>query len=360
MKKAFKGNIILKDAIIENGYVCIEDDKITYVGTEKTENVELVDVGADYIAPGFIDIHNHSSKVNTPEDDIDEMALYHGNKGTTTMLMTLYRNIPHQRLINALNKIKDALKRHKHIFGAHLEGPYLSSKYGTGSSGASQLYPDRKVYQEYFDTGIVKQITCAPEVEGIDQFIEDAIKNDIIISIGHSQANYEQVKKAYDLGARIETHIFDATGRSMDPKSFAGTLDVSFDEACMLMDDMYYEVICDSEWVHVRKEMLALLIKTVGIDRVVCITDCYNGGVDDGRDINVVNGELAGSKLTMDKVAINLYNAGYSLPQISKLTALNASKAIKAFDRGEIAVGKKADLIRLTSKAEFVEILSIV
>lgn len=360
MKKAFKGNIVLSDTVIQNGYVTVEDGKIIYVGKEKPKYDNIVDVGEDFIAPGFIDIHNHSSNKNTPEEDIDEMAIYHGNKGTTTMLMTLYRDIPHERLVKALYKIKDAMKRHKHIFGAHLEGPYLSSKYGAGSSGVSQLYPERKVYQEYFDTGIVKQITCAPEVEGIEQFIEDAIKNDIVISLGHSEASYEQVKKAYDLGARMETHIFDATGRSMDPKSFAGTLDVSFDEACMLMDDMYYEVICDSEWVHVRKEMLALLIKTVGIDRVVCITDCYNGGVDDGRDINVVNGELDGSKLTMDKVAINLYNAGYSLPQISKLTALNASKAIKAFDRGEIVVGKKADLIRLTSKAEFVEILSIV
>ncbi len=358
MVKAFKGNVIFKDSVID-GYVAIEDGKIIYVGEEKPVSDEMIDVGSDYIAPGFVDIHNHSSKTNTPEEDVDEMATYHGSKGTTTLLTTLYRDIPHEKLVNTLYKIKDAMNRHKNLYGAHLEGPYLSSKYGSGSSGTSQLFPDKKLYQEYFDTGIVRQITCAPEVEGVHQFIADAVNNGIVIAIGHSQANYEQVRKAYLLGARIETHTFDATGRSMKPESFVGTLDLSFDESCILMDDMYYEVICDSEWVHVRKEMLALLIKTVGIDRVVGITDCFKGGVDDGRDINVVNGELTGSKLTMDRVAINLYNAGYTMPQIAKLTATNASKAIKAFDRGEIAVGKKADLIRLSNKAEFIEILNL-
>ena len=357
MLKVFKGKVILKDSVID-GYVGVKDGVIIHVGKERIDGDQLVDVGSDYIAPGFIDIHNHSSMKNTAEQDVDEMASYHLSKGTTTMLMTLYRDIPHDRLLSALYRIKEAMSRNKNIYGAHLEGPYLSANYGTGSLNANQLYPDKNLYQEYFKTGIVRQTTCAPEVDGINNYIKDAVDSGIVVAIGHSQASYEEVKEAYNLGARLETHIFDATGRSMKDTSFAGTLDMSFDEACMLMDEMYYEVICDSEWVHVRKEMLALLIKTVGIDRIVCITDCFKGGEDDGRDINVVNGELCGSKLTMDRVAVNLFNAGFTMPEIAKLTATNASKALRAFDRGEIAINKKADLIRLSSKAEFIEILS--
>ncbi len=356
MKQAYKGKVIFKDTVIDGGYVVIENGKIIYVGVEKPEFDALTDVGEDYIAPGFIDIHNHASFANTPESDADEMAEFHMSKGTTTMLMTLYRDFYHDRMVQTLYKIKDVMKRKKNVYGAHLEGPYLGAKYGTGAGG-KQIYPDKKDYQQYLDTGIVRQITCAPEVEGVYDFIKDATAQGVVIALGHSEASYAQVEKAYRLGARIETHIFDATGTTRDPNSFGGTLDVSFNDACMLMDDMYYEVICDSEWVHVRKEMLALLIKTVGIDRVVCITDCYFGGEDDGRDINVIDGALSGSKLTMDRVAINLFKAGYTMPQIAKFTATNPAKAIKAFDRGEIAVGMKADLIRLGYGAVFKEIL---
>ena len=359
MKQAFKGNIAFKDRVLKDGYVVIENGKIIYVGLEKPNYDSLTDVGSDYIMPGFIDIHNHSSLNNTPESDIDEMAEYHLSRGTTTMLMTLYRDIPHERLLKALAKIKDIMARKKNVYGAHLEGPYLSSSFGVGS-GINQAVPNKQQYQQYLDSGIIRQITCSPEVEGVFDFIADATNQGVVIAIGHSKASYQQVEKAYMLGARIETHIFDATGTTVDPKSFGGTLDVSFNNACMLLDDMYYEVICDSEWVHVRKEMLALLIKTVGLDRVACITDCYIGGVDDGRDINVIDGHLAGSKLTMDRVAKNLFNAGYTIPQIAKLTATNAARAIKAYDRGEIAVGMKADLIRLDTNAEFKEILSLV
>ncbi len=359
MIKVFKGNVISNDTVIESGYVSVADGKIIAVGTERPDVDNVIDVGNDYIVPGFIDIHCHSSHKNMAESDVDEVADFHLSKGTTTLILSLYRNIPHDELLVALNKIKTAMKFKKNLYGAHLEGPYLSSKYGTGLN-AKQLYPDKKLYQQYFDTGIVRQTTCAPEVEGVSQYIVDAVKSGVVVSLGHSQASYEQVKNAYELGASIETHTFDATGTTIGPKSLPGTLDMSFDQACMLMDNMYYEVICDSEWVHVRKEMLALLIKTVGIDRVVGITDCYKCDIDDDRDINVINEkELCGSKLTMDRVAKNLFNAGYSFPEIVKMTAKNAAMAVKAFDRGEIAVDKKADLIRLNSRAEFIEVLSL-
>ena len=123
----------------------------------------------------------------------------------------------------------------------------------------------------------------------------------------------------------------------------------------MLFDNFYYEVICDSMWIHVRKEMLKLLIKTVGIDKVVAITDCFSGGEDDGLDVNIADGELCGSKLTMDKVANNLFNAGYTMPQIAKMTSINPAKAIKLENKGEIAIGYSADLIEVDNNYNFVK-----
>ena len=192
--------------------------------------------------------------------------------------------------------------------------------------------------------------------------IKDIAAAGIVPAIGHSKASYEQVLKAYNAGARLTTHIFDATGTTKDERTMGGTGDISFDEACMLMDDMYYEVICDKNWVHVKKEKFALLIKTVGVDRVIAITDSFLSDGNEKSDINIFYKEngyasLSGSKLTMNKVALNLYNAGYSLVEIAKMTSYNAATLLNLTDRGEIAVGKRADLVLLSDKMDFIKVL---
>ena len=178
----------------------------------------------------------------------------------------------------------------------------------------------------------------------------------IVSSIGHSAANYKEVKAAYENGARIATHLFDAT--KAPETAYIGTLEVDFNEACMLMDNMFYEIICDSQWIHVRKEKLELLIKTVGIDRIVAITDmCAINSADDGLDVNLTGNILNGTKLTMDRVALNLFSAGFNLCDIFKMTSFNPATALNLSDRGEIAVGKKADLILVDDKARFIRVL---
>ncbi len=351
--KTFKGKIILKDGVTE-GYVSVCGGKITYVGQDKPEG-EIVGTEG-FIAPGFIDIHCHSSMKNNAEDDPGEMADFHLSHGVTTMLMTFYRDIPHDRLMHALEKLKRAAAVKKNIYGAHLEGPYLNTSLGYGKG--EKLIPDQNIYGEYIKTGMVKQWTSAPETEGIERFIEKISASNIVPAIGHSRASYEQVKAAYDKGAKIVTHIFDATG-TYAPPVYEGTKEMGFDEACMLMDGMYCEVICDGEWIHVKKEKLALLIKTVGIDHVVAITDMSCAGEkDDGRDVCIRDGELHGTKLTMDKVAVNLYKAGYGAEKVFKMTSLNPAMAIGAYDRGEIAAGKKADLILTDESLKFNKVLS--
>ena len=199
-------------------------------------------------------------------------------------------------------------------------------------------------------------------MDGVIDMIKDISAAGIVAAIGHSEASYSDVKAAFRAGAKLVTHIFDATGTTADPETMGGTEDISFDEACMLMDDMYYEVICDKNWVHVKKEKLALLIKTVGIDRVIAITDSFLSDGNDDSDINVFYEDdghpaLSGSKLTMDKVALNLFNAGYSLPEITQMTSFNAAKVLKLFDRGEIAVGKRADLVLSDEQMNFIKVI---
>ena len=355
MKKTYKGNIVTKDCVLADSFVTVENGIITFVGKKQPKNTEIEDYSGKYLLPGFIDIHCHASAENMATDSPQEVADYHFSHGTTSLLLTFYRDVPHEKLIQCLSQVKSLIGK-SNVFGAHLEGPILNANFGTGSVNKQEL-PDRAKYVKYIESGVVKQWTSSPEVKGVAEMIKDIAAAGIVPSIGHSEASYSQVLKAYNAGAKLVTHIFDATGVTADENTMEGTEDISFDEACMLMDDMFYEVICDKNWVHVKKEKLALLIKTVGIDRVIAITDSFLSDGNLNNDINLINGELSGSKLTMDNVALNLYNAGYSLPDITKLTALNAAKLFLLSDRGEIAAGKKADVLLFDSDMKLVRVL---
>ena len=353
--KVYKSRILLENEILD-GYLSVCDGVIEYVGAEcpKDETCEALD---GIIAPGFVDIHCHSSYKNYAKSDPVEVADFHFSHGTTTMLLTYYRDIPHDELLACLENTKLAMERCKNLYGAHLEGPYLNANLGFGHGTNDS--PDMKKCEEYIKIGVVRQWTSAPEIVGVPELISRLSECGIVPAIGHSAANYDQVKTAHECGARIATHLFDATRAPIS--AYVGTLEVDFNEACMLMDDMFYEVICDEKWIHVRREKLALLIKTVGIDRVVAITDmsaaCMVGREDDGRDVAIYDGLLRGTKLTMDKVAKNLYNGGFTLHEIFKMTSLNPARALGLSDRGAIREGMRADLILIGENAEFLRVL---
>ncbi|MBR0189672.1 MAG: amidohydrolase family protein [Clostridia bacterium] len=360
MKVSYRGNVVTKDSVLTDSFVTVEDGIITYVGKECPENTEIEDYSGKYIMAGFIDIHCHASALKMATDNPQEVGDYHKAHGTTSMLLTYYRDVPHEKLLECLKKVKDLIGK-SNVIGAHLEGPILNANFGTGSGNTQEL-PDRAKYVKYIESGVVKQWTSSPEVDGVTEMIKDISAAGIIPSIGHSKASYAQVKAAFQAGARLTTHIFDATGTTKDESTMDGTQDISFDEACMLMPDMFYEVICDKNWVHVKKEKLALLIKTVGIDRVIAITDSFMSDGNDQSDINVFysadgKANLSGSKLTMGKVAKNLFNAGYTPVQVSWLTAYNAAKLLKLSDRGEIAVAKKADMVLMDENMKFLKVI---
>ena len=360
MKTCYKANVVTKEKVLTNSFVTVENGIITKVGNTRPKDCEMIDYSGKYIMAGFIDIHCHASALNMATDNPKEVAEYHKSHGTTSMLLTYYRDVPHEKRLECLKEVKDLIGR-SNVIGAHLEGPILNANFGTGSGNPQEL-PDKAKYGKYIESGVVKQWTVSPEVQGVTEMIKDISAAGIVPAIGHSKASYAQVKKAYNAGAKLTTHIFDATGTTKDESTMSGTEDISFDEACMLMPDMYYEVICDKKWVHVKKEKLALLIKAVGIDRVIAITDSFLSDGNEKSDINVFYAEnghasLSGSKLTMDKVAKNLYGAGYSLPEITKMTAYNAAKLLKLTDRGEIAVGKKADIVVTDENLNFIKVV---
>lgn len=354
MKKPYTlfGKIVFPDRV-EDGCVCVADGRIVHAGgMENAPSVgEHIDCRDDYIAPGFLDIHCHAGAGWWAYDDPEKMAAYHLSHGTTGLLCTLYRDVPREKILETADRVKKLMLQGSNLLGLHLEGPYLNPAYGSGSSDCQGETVDPGQYLPIADTGIVRQWTFSPEVAGTEHFLRDICQRGIVPSIGHSAASPEQVAQAAENGARIVTHLFDATGTSVSPTRYDGTIEPSFDCGALICDNLYYEIICDKGGVHVRPELLRLAVKAVGVDRIVGITDACTGDIDDNADVNFVNGELMGSKLTMDAAARNFYALGFSVPEVFRITSLNPAKAIGAEkERGSVAVGKRADLLVLDQK----------
>lgn len=354
------GKVVTFDRVIEDGAVTVVDGIINYVGERSKLQNEIGDV-FDYsgytVVPGFVDIHCHAAPSVWSHENPEEFAKYHLKHGTTSVLCTLYRDIPFETLISSIDRIKESMESCPSIKGVHLEGPYLNPRYGTGKLDEGERV-DEKEYLALAESGIIRQWTYAPEVAGTDKFARDISKLGIVPAIGHSSASPEDVKRAERDGARIVTHLFDATGKAIDPPIFDGTIEASFNVATLICDNFYYEIILDSKRVHVRSELLKLAVKAVGIDRIIGITDCCAGGEDDGSDINVVDGELYGSRLEMNGVFANFVDEGYSLPEVTRITAYNPAKAVKIERTGKIEVGYYADIAVLDSKFNAVEVFS--
>ena len=160
----------------------------------------------------------------------------------------------------------------------------------------------------------------------------------------------EMCAGAADGGARCVTHLFDATGSSISPSHPGGTERLKW----ISMQPRFFatisdhEIICDSQGVHVRREMLQLTKKLVGASRIIGITDACGGPGGNG-DVNFADGELMGSKLTMDQVAKNFYAAGFSMSEISMVTAGNAAKLLGLYrEIGSLDPGKRADIVVLS------------
>lgn len=363
------GRIYTEEQVIENGYLVVEDGKISDIQEgEYTGDLQQVDAKGQNILPGFIDIHIHGGY---GEDAMD--ASYEGLKhlaeqllseGTTTFLATTMtqsdENIE-KTLKNIVAYQADQQKGEAaEIGGVHLEGPFISEhKVGAQNPKYVQRPSVSKIqhFQEIAN-GQIKIITFAPEVEGAHETL-NALHDDIIFSMGHTVATFDEANEAVEHGAKHITHLYNAATpfEHRDPGVFG---------AAWTNKGLNTEIIVDG--VHSHPASVNIAYKQKGNEHMYLITDAMRAkGMKDGeydlggqnvivkgKEARLASGALAGSILRMNDGLRNLMTyTNDSLENLWRVASLNQAKALKIDDtKGSLAIGKDADIVIANDEIE--------
>ena len=363
MKYIKNAKLVLETGILWDAVLAVEGDRIAAYGPASEMEIpvgaDVMDANGLYVGPGFVDIHVHGGGENLFTDNPEAVVNHFLKHGTTTILPGLCYDLSKEGYLDGIKlvkKVRETTEAGKAIGGFYMEGPYMNPKYGANSDKnkwSGDILPE--MYEDVVDAAgtMTKVWAVAPEREGLEPFLAYAkkVNPEVVFTVGHSEASPEQIQKLKKYGIRLQTHCMDATGRV---ETWAGTRACGPDEYCMTDSDMYAELICDSQGIHVNPSLIRMILKNKGVDKIVLITDCYISqdeapeGLRHIKDLNFDhNGDLCGSRLTMNVACRNMMtHTNCGIAQVFLMAARNPARVIGMEDEiGTIEVGKKANLV---------------
>jgi len=353
MKAIINAKIFLNDEIIE-GKVLLFDHKIVNIVDEiDLADIEIINANGAYVSAGFIDLHIHGSGgadvMDATPDALETISSILLQTGTTSFLATTM-TMSGEDIDKALQNIQihAAKVSGAQVLGIHLEGPFINAdKHGAQDKEYVQA-PNMALIENYMQE--VKMMTLAPEIEGAEGFVKLLTKEypHVILSIGHSDASYEESQKSFAWGISHATHLFNAMTPYHHRKP--GIVGAVFDS----------DVTCDiiADLVHIHPSTLELVQK-VKKEKLILITDAMRAGcmkcgtydlggrsveVDDGKAI-LEDGTLAGSVLKMNEALSNMKKCtSMSLVEIvNSATKIPAAKL--GVNKGQLKEGYDADIV---------------
>ncbi len=367
--------IVTHKEVFSNAYIVIDEKgMIKEIGKGEPGRYqgEKIDLEGRYVFPGYIDTHIHGFKgieaSLAKASDLYRMSREIARHGVTSIVPTLVSS-PHDKTIEFCETISQAIDDQRHgvhgarILGAHLEGPYISKEKKGAHNPEYIREPDIDELNEYIERsgGKIIQITIAPELDNALKLISHATARNIVASIGHTNATYEQTLKAIDAGASKATHILNAMP-SIHHRSPGAVV------ALLQSRNVFIEIIVD--FIHIHPAVVKIIVDYVSPSRTVLISDSIAAtGLKDGRyrlgdlDVEVVNGipriagtdTIAGSTLTLDQAVRNMHRLGYGLTDLATISSYIPALSINAAESYGIGVlekGYKADLAILNEKLE--------
>jgi N-acetylglucosamine-6-phosphate deacetylase len=346
----------LVDGTLIPGDVELSDGRVVRLGTESRK-------GRGIASPGFVDLQvNGFGGIDFLDSDAagyrraGEALL---ETGVTAYLPT-FITTPEEQLLAAVDEVPlhgDGPR----ILGIHLEGPFLApGRLGTHPPLARRD-PDPILLERLLESGRIRLMTLAPELEGADVLIDLLLRRGVTVSCGHTDATADEANAAFDQGVRTVTHLFNAMRplRHRDP-GIAG--------AALAREDVVVQIILDG--VHLAPETAGLVWRAAA-GRVALVTDAVSGaGVQDGSyslggfEVKIrdgvargPDGQLAGSVLTMIEAVRNLHELGVPLGKALEAASAVPARVLGLPDVGRLAAGAPADVVVVDDNLQIERVL---
>lgn len=364
------GKVLLPDGIHERTDILLADGKIAEFRSpdpELPESVEVINAEGLYVSPGFVDVHQHggggSDYMDGTPDAFLNATVNHMKHGMTSVMPTSVSadTASIKRAIEIYRSAEADPRIPCNLLGLHLEGPYVS-KLQAGAQKPEHCRPfDPKEYEYLYDVsdGAIKRWSVAPEMGDVDRFAEFAVKNGITLSIAHSNASFEQVLHAYDIGFRHITHFYSCISTVWREKGFriAGIV-----EAAYYLDGMNVEIIADGK--HLPDSLLKLITKLKPYENIsLCtdsmraagqdVTESFLGSIHDPLPVIVEDGvakltsreAFAGSVATTDRLIRTMLGVGVPLTEAVRMVTVNPLRMMNVgATKGELKLGYDADI----------------
>jgi len=354
---------------IEDAGILFREDVIEAVGPRSGMSLPsgAQEIRADgrIAVPGFIDVHIHGAGGHDFMEGKPEACRAVSRKvsehGTTSLVATTV-TASSDDTVRAVEGIAGYMARQHQteearaeILGIHFEGPFISKeRRGVHPPEWIQL-PSSQTLGRFLKAaaGNARILTIAPELLGAAPCIDAAREAGLVVSMGHTDATYEQARAAMARGARNATHVYNA----MRPFSHR---DPGVIGAVLTAPDINAELIADG--VHVEEAAMKLLLLAKGVARVILVSDGLSAtGMPDGKymlgNLGVTvsggvcrnaDGVLAGSTLTLDRALRNIVNLGIALPDAVRTLTLNPASMLGIeFKKGSLRTGADADIVLL-------------
>ena len=357
-----KSDRIIAGKSIVSGYVYLDGATIKEVSDKELPFDKEVDLTGYYVSPGFIDLHTHGGAGNdfiNGKEDVIKGCNFHLTHGTTSICPTISA-APFAKMRHAVEGIAEAMKDPElksNVLGAHMEGPYLSTAQ-CGAQCTDHITPPVKEDYESLIAShghAIARWSYAPENDPEGTFCRYLHEHGINPTAGHTNAIYDDMLVAMENGLNAVTHLYSCTSTITRKQGFRqlGVL-----ETAMLHDDLYAEIIADG--CHLPPELLRLIIKIKGVDRLAMVTDSLavaGTGAKEGFMVDTAfiiedgvckladRSAFAGSIATTDVlVRTVMQKAGIPLADtVHMMTTVPAQ--IMNLNKGVLAAGKDADIV---------------
>lgn len=318
------------------GYLEVQDNGQFgfYYPEDQKPDSEIKDYGDKLIAPGYFDTHIHGllneDVMKSDWQGINKISEGLLKAGVTSWLPTTI-TASHEQLIKICKMFADhkGQETGAKIQGIHFEGPYFTEKHAGAENPKYMRDPSIKELKEYEQAsdGMLVKMSMAPERKGAKEFVRQAVKDGIVISLGHSASNYQDAIACIEAGASMFCHTYNG----MDPLSQHSPNLVGAAFSSRLTTD---ELICDGH--HVLEPTIRALVNARGPEHIALITDCMQAGlmpdgdymlgelpvyVKDGMARLKSNDSLAGSILLLKDAVKNLVNWNVVTPENAVMMA---------------------------------------